>query len=145
MPGVDLVSLYPSRLVVPADAPLHSLWTFHEWYLRTYGDPIVGWTPADGGRSWVPLFMWAEAGFLLPTALYAAYRLAPLPSRAAAGTTGPFELLLLVYSFHTALTTATCIHDVFYWDPTVFSQQQKDMFTYQMFGPWFTVGKFGQC
>ncbi len=121
---------------MPKDAPLHFLWTLHEWYLREYNDPIVGWTPESAGMGWVPFFMHIETFFSLPVVLYALYRI----GGSRAGTTGPLELLLLIYSFHTSFTTAICINDVLYWDPAVYSPAQKKDF-FQMFTPWCVIRK----
>jgi len=85
--------------------------------------------------NWVPLFIWFELVFSLPLAIYSLYAFGVK----RAGTTGPYELLMLVYAFETAFTTAVCIHDVQYWDPKVYSPAQKNMFMYQLFGPWLVV------
>jgi len=82
----------------------------------------------------VPLFLWAELLFSLPAILYALYRLA-----GRAGTTGALELLLLVYAFETAFTAAVCINDVGYWDPAAYPPRLKNVFRYQLYGPWFAV------
>ncbi len=143
--GVDAVGQYPTWLYVPEDSPLHFLQLIRESYIRDYYDPLFQLT-AETGPSWVPLFFAVEFAFLLPTVLYALYRLFPFgrgrASATTATTTGPLELLLLVYSFEVAFTSAVCINDVLYWDPAVYSPAQKNMFIYQLFGPWFLVREF---
>ncbi|CAK7199905.1 hypothetical protein SEUCBS139899_002592 [Sporothrix eucalyptigena] len=136
---VDAVDHYPAWLCTDADAPLHFLHTFRQWYVATYNDPLMDWTPAKGaalgaGGSWMSLFLWIELGFTLPVVLYSVYRFAQKK-----GTTGPFELLLVVYAFETALTTAVCIYDVGFWSPAVYSTADKNVFRFQLFGPWFAM------
>ncbi len=123
---------YPAWLWVPSDSPLHFLYVLREWYIQEYNDPMAQWTP-ESGMSWVPLFFWAELLFSLPIVLYSVYR---LPGRV--GTSGVTELLILLYAFETAFTTAVCINDVPYWDPKVYSAEQKTVFFYQL-GPWVLI------
>ncbi len=132
-PGIDAVDLYPTWLYLPDDSPLHFLHIFRQNYIRDYNDPITQWTP-DSGMNWVPLFLGFEFLVSFPIALYSIYRLS-----GRKGTTGPHELLLLVYAFEVAFPAAVCVHDVSYWDPNVYSPEQKDMFRYQLYGPWFAI------
>jgi hypothetical protein len=146
---VDAVDHYPAWLCADADAPLHFLHTFRQWYVTTYHDPLMDWTPAKGaavgaGGSWMALFLWIEIGATLPMVLYSVYRFAKLATSwstksKTVSTTGPWELLLLVYAFETALTPAVCIHDVGYWSPAVYSEADKNVFRYQLFGPYFAM------
>ncbi|EFX05780.1 hypothetical protein CMQ_3849 [Grosmannia clavigera kw1407] len=145
---VDIVDKYPAWLCANPGAPLHALHRFRQWYIATHNDPVVQWTPAthpllsNGGGSWVPLFFWIELVFTLPTVLYAVYRLGFVRGRNRAplgGTTGPLELLLLVYALETALTTAVCIHNISYWDPSIYSSAQKNTFRFQLMGPWLAM------
>ncbi|KIH89952.1 hypothetical protein SPBR_00984 [Sporothrix brasiliensis 5110] len=150
---VDAVDTYPAWLCADPGAPLHFLHTFRQWYVTTYNDPLMDWTPASGaavgaGGPWMTLFLWIEIAATLPIVLYSVYRFTRLatatstataPSHAAASTTGPWELLFLVYAFETALTTAVCIHDVGYWSPAVYSEADKNVFRYQLFGPYFAM------
>ena len=107
----------------------------------------MDWTPAKGvevgaGGSWMALFLWIEIGATLPIVFYSVYRFAKLATKSAGqalSTTGPLELLLLIYAFETALTTAVCIHDVGYWSPAVYSEANKNVFRYQLFGPYFAM------
>lgn len=126
-------------------APLHFLHTFRQWYVATYRDPLIEWTPASGaalgaGGSWTALFLWMELLFSLPVVVYAARRLtaARAPTMTTT-TTGPLELLLLVYALETALTTAVCIHDVGYWSPSAYSAADKNVFRFQLYGPWLVM------
>ncbi|CAK7264349.1 hypothetical protein SEPCBS119000_000953 [Sporothrix epigloea] len=141
-PGVDAVDNYPAWLVAEPGAPLHFLHTFRQWYVATYRDPLIDWTPARGaalgaGGSWMSLFLRIELAWTLPVVLYAVYRLASKP--ASTKTTGSLELLLLVYALETALTTAVCIHDVSFWNPAVYSLADKNVFRFQLFGPWLAM------
>ncbi|CAK7243973.1 MAG: hypothetical protein STHCBS139747_005507 [Sporothrix thermara] len=141
---VDLVDKYPAWLVANPGAPLHFLHTFRQWYVATYRDPLIEWTPARGaelgaGGSWMALFMWIELAFTLPVVVYAVYRFASMKAAATTSTTGPLELLLVVYAFETALTTAVCINDVGYWTPALYSTAEKNVFRFQLFGPWFAM------
>lgn len=144
-PGVDAVDSYPSWLAADPGAPLHFLYTFRRWYSATYRDPLMDWTPALGvelsaGGSWMSLFMFIELAWTLPVVLYAVYRFAS--KSASTRTTGPLELLLLVYGLEVALTAAVCINDVSYWNPAVYSTADKNVFRFQLFGPWFVMRKF---
>ncbi|CAK7566820.1 MAG: hypothetical protein SEPTF4163_004774 [Sporothrix epigloea] len=139
---VDAVDSYPSWLAADPGAPLHFLYTFRRWYSATYRDPLMDWTPALGvelsaGGSWMSLFMFIELAWTLPVVLYAVYRFAS--KSASTRTTGPLELLLLVYGLEVALTAAVCINDVSYWNPAVYSTADKNVFRFQLFGPWFVM------
>lgn len=144
---VDSVDKYPAWLCAEPGSPLHALHRFRQWYIDTHNDPLVQWSPSthpllsSGGGSWVPLFFWIELVFTLPTVLYAVARLGRIRAgtAATASTTGSLELLLLVYALETALTTAVCIHNVSYWDPAVYSDAQKNVFRFQLMGPWLAM------
>lgn len=148
---VDAVDTYPAWLCSYAGAPLHFLHTFRQWYVSTYNDPLMDWTPESGaavgaGGSWMALFLKIEIGATLPIVFYSVYRFLKLArSSLPKTTTGPWELLLLVYAFETALTTAVCIHDVGYWSPAVYSEADKNVFRYQLFGPYFAMRTFSPC
>ncbi|KAK2067054.1 hypothetical protein P8C59_000822 [Phyllachora maydis] len=136
----DAVSLYPARLTGPG-APLHVLQRLQDWYVATYQDPIVAWRPATSAAngchdSWIGAALHVELLFSLPVALLGVYRFAVAPRR---GTSGPEELLLLVYAFETAFTTGLCMYDVFFWDPAVYSTAMKKTFLYQFYAPWLVL------
>lgn len=78
-----------------------------------------------------------EICFQLPVAIYTLYRL----GRGTKSTTGPLELLLLVYAVETAFSTMLCINHAFYIDPKDFTLEQRDVFIYQLMGPWVAVRK----
>ncbi|OHX00770.1 integral membrane protein [Colletotrichum incanum] len=59
-------------------------------------------------------------------------------SRRSATTPG-FELAVLVFSVECIVTTLNCIHDVFYWHPAVYSQAQKNVFIFNLYGPWVII------
>ena len=130
---------YPAWLYKAPGSPLHFLELIQSHYIATYNDPIAQWTPqtATGHDAWIPLFLRIEVVFSLPLVLYAVYRL----GIQRAGTTGPVELLFLVYAFETAFTTLVCINDVFWWDDAVYDQELKRTFIVNLFGPWFVIRK----
>jgi hypothetical protein len=97
------------------------------------------WTPDKGGDNWIPFFFHFEMLFLLPVCLYAVYQHAV--SDRKTGFTGPEELLYLTYAFVTGFTTLVCINDVFYWDPAVYSAQDRNMFLFGLYGPWAAMRK----
>jgi len=72
--------------------------------------------------------------YVLPVVLFTVYRLAR-----GRGITGPHELLLLLYGFATAGCCGVCLNDINYWDPKLYSPEQKDVFRYQLYGPWFVI------
>jgi hypothetical protein len=118
----------------PAGAPLHGVYALKQWYIATYNDPIVQWSAetASGHDSWMGLFLHVEFLFLLPTALYGVYRFA-VQRR---GTSGADELLFLVYAVEVAFTTLVCIHDTYYLDSAVYSEEQLRTLRVQLYGPW---------
>lgn len=137
---IDLLEfLYPKWVYEPAGAPLHPVYAVKQWYIQTYNDPIVQWSPetAAGHDSWMGLFLFLELAFVLPTALYGVYRLG-LQRR---GTSGADELLFFVYALELAFTTLVCIHDGFYWDNAVYPADLKRTLLVQFFGPWLLFRK----
>ncbi|CAP67446.1 uncharacterized protein PODANS_1_24490 [Podospora anserina S mat+] len=115
--------IYPSSLLVPADAPLHFAYKAKQDYIAKFNDPIVQWSPetASGHDSWMGLFIHLEFFFLLPVMIYAMYKMGIRQK----GTSGPDELLFFVYALYNALTTAVCIHDTFYWDKTIWADESQ--------------------
>jgi len=139
------VPLYPANLWQPPTGPLHFLHRLRSWYVSTYNDPIMQWTPDLGRDNWISLFFHLEILFLLPTCMYAVYQHGVRADRKDGGRfTGPEELLYLVYAFQTAFTTLVCIHDVAYWDPGVYSASAKRMFVFGLYGPYFAIRKWGR-
>ncbi|KAK4130485.1 hypothetical protein BT67DRAFT_390840 [Trichocladium antarcticum] len=139
---IDLLEfLWPKWVYEPAGAPLHFIFALKEWYIQTYNDPIVQWTveTAAGHDSWMGLFLRVEFVFLLPTVLYAVYRLG-VQRR---GTSGADELLFMVYALEVAFTTLVCIYDSFYWDDAVYSAELKRTFLVQFYGPWCLIPSIG--
>lgn len=133
-----MVDKYPGFLVAEPGAPLHFLHRFRAWYIATYNDPLMQWAPegaGDGGHSWIPLFFWLELLFLLPVTLYGIRELGVRRR----GTRGQTELLFLVYALEVAFTTLVVINDVSYWDPAVYSDEQKNVFRFQLYGPYFVM------
>lgn len=131
--------LYPTWVYEPAGAPLHAVHALKQWYIQMYNDPIVQWSPetASGHDNWMGFLLHAEFFFLLPTVLYALYRLA-VQRR---GTSGADELLFFVYALEVAFTTLMCIHDTYYLDDAVYSTDQKRALRFQFYGPWFVIRK----
>lgn len=85
----------------------------------------------------MPFLFSIEIAFQLPVSLYSVYRL----GRGSKGTTGAHELLLLIYAFETAFSTMLCLNHVVYLDPADFTPEQRDVFWYQLMGPWVAVRK----
>lgn len=90
----------------------------------------------------MPFLFFIEIAFQLPVSLYSVYRLGRGSSK---GTTGVYELLLLVYAFETAFSTMLCMNHVVYLDPADFTREQRDVFWYQLMGPWVAVRKSSCC
>ena len=137
---MDLLEfIWPAWAYEPAGAPLHAAYSVKQWYIQKYNDPIVQWSPesAAGHDSWMGLFLYLEAFFLLPTVLYGVYRLV-VQRR---GTSACDELLFLVYAFEVAFTTLICIYDTLYWDSAVYSAELKREMQLQLYGPWFLIRK----
>lgn len=87
----------------------------------------------------MPFLFIIELAFQLPVALYSVRRLG---RGRGEGTTGPYELLLLIYAFETAFSTMLCINHTAYLDPADFTPAQRDVFWYQLMGPWVAVRKW---
>lgn len=133
-PVVDAVQFYPESLYRHPGSPLHLLQQLKDFYVVTYNDPLVQRATEP---NWMRLMFAVELCFQLPVVCYAAWRLG-----GRQGTTGRLELLLLAYAFETAFSTLLCINDVFYWDAAVYSPAQKNVFLFQLYGPWFVIRKF---
>lgn len=133
--------LYPAHLHEPPSSPLHFLDRLRSFYISTYNDPIMQWTPDAGHDNWIRLFFDLEMLFLLPTCVYAVYQHGVRADRKF-GFTGAEELLYLVYAFQTAFTTLVCLNDVAYWDPAVYSASDKRMFVFGLYGPSFAIRKW---
>ena len=125
---MDGVSHYPKWLYEPQDAPLHFLQIIRDWYLGMFNDPYI---QEDKSPNWIAPFVVLEFIFLFPTAIYAIFRLSQKQ-----GTTGPLELLLLVYGFEMAMSTYLCINDIALWDPVDYPTAVKNVFKYQIYGPY---------
>ncbi|KAK3905985.1 hypothetical protein C8A05DRAFT_30141 [Staphylotrichum tortipilum] len=139
---MDLLEfIWPAWAYEPVGAPLHAAYSVKQWYIQKYSDPIVQWSPetATGHDSWMGLFLYLEAFFLLPTVLYGVYRLV-VQRR---GTSATDELLFLVYALEVAFTTLICIYDTFYWDNAVYSAELKREMQLQLYGPWFLIPSIG--
>ncbi|EFQ36586.1 hypothetical protein CGRA01v4_08467 [Colletotrichum graminicola] len=130
---VDLVPFYPSSLYADPSSPLHFLQLLRDFYIQTYNDPYFV-TPHDGLPSWFKLFTYIEIFYQLPMAIWMVYGF----SRRT-GTTPGFELAVLVFAVECALTTLTCIYDTLHWDPAVYSQAQKNVFIFNLYGPWVVI------
>lgn len=126
--------MYPAWLYKETGSPLHFLQKISDYYIETYNDPLV---QSATEPNWIQLFFLVELAFSLPTAIYAAFYLS-----GTRGTTGPLELLWLVYAFETAFSTLICINEIFYFDPAVYSQDAKNVFMYHLYGPWFVIREF---
>ncbi|KAK4158225.1 hypothetical protein C8A00DRAFT_39420 [Chaetomidium leptoderma] len=139
---IDLLEyLWPAWAYEPAGAPLHFFHALKQWYIATYNDPVVQWSPetASGHDSWMGLFLYFELFFLLPTVLYGIYRLV-LQRR---GTSGADELLFLVYALEVAFTTFVCIYNTSYLDDALYPAELKRELQVQLYGPWFVIPTIG--
>ncbi|KAK0645426.1 transmembrane protein 6/97 [Cercophora newfieldiana] len=137
---VDGLDFYPDALYKPAGSPLHFFHGVKQDYIAELNDPIVQWTPetASGHDSWMGLFVYFELAFALPVMLFTIYRLGIKRT----GTSGAHELLLMIYGFEAAFTTSVAMHDVLYWDNTVYTAAQKNKLLFQMYIPWLIVPSF---
>lgn len=125
--------LYPAWLYQPPGSPLHFMQQLRDYDINTFNDPLF---QPDLAPNFMPFLFALEMGFQLPTVVYSLLRLRK-------GTTsGPFELLLMVYAFETAFTTALCMYSVFYIDEAVFTPAQRSVFLWQLMGPWLAVREY---
>ncbi|KAI0459485.1 transmembrane protein 6/97 [Xylaria acuta] len=132
---VDLVPLYPSSLWVPGDSPLHFLFSLREYYIATYNDQFFLPPPASI-PSFFPLYAFLELVFHLPVSLWA---VRAFGAGAGSRLSGSAELLLLVYGVETALTTLTCMYDIFLWDPAVVTAAQKSVLLGGLYGGYLAL------
>ncbi|GKT61819.1 integral membrane protein [Colletotrichum tofieldiae] len=128
-------SIQLSAMLQPS-SPLYFLQLLRDFYISTYNDPYFV-TPHDGLPSWFKLFTYIEIFYQVPMAIWMVYRF----SRRT-GTTPGFELAVLVFTVECAMTTLTCIYDTLHWDPAVYSQAQKSVFIFNLYGPWVLIRKF---
>ncbi|GKT93168.1 integral membrane protein [Colletotrichum tofieldiae] len=125
-------SIQLSAMLQPS-SPLYFLQLLRDFYISTYNDPYFV-TPHDGLPSWFKLFTYIEIFYQVPMAIWMVYRF----SRRT-GTTPGFELAVLVFTVECAMTTLTCIYDTLHWDPAVYSQAQKSVFIFNLYGPWVLI------
>lgn len=104
-----------------------------DYDINTYNDPLFQEHLAPNFMHF--LFV-IEIGFQLPTVLFSLYQFRK------GTTTGPFELLLLVYAFETAFSTVLCMNSVFFIDELVFTPEQRSVFLWQLMGPWVAIREF---
>ncbi|KAK2000489.1 hypothetical protein LX36DRAFT_709353 [Colletotrichum falcatum] len=130
---VDLVPFYPPSLYADPSSPLHFLQLLRDFYISTYNDPYFV-TPHDGLPSWFRLFTKIEMFYQLPMAAWMVYGFS-----GRTGTTPGFELAVVVFAVECALTTLTCIYDILHLDPAVYSQAQKNVFVFNLYGPWVVI------
>jgi hypothetical protein len=138
---VDAVDQYPHSLWEPEGSILRPLGVLHEYVLASMKDPILGWSassPKAHEMAYVGLLLWGEILFLMPVAVYGAWAL--WPTRAKKGTTGPQELLFLIWAFEMAFSTVICMNNIFWWDPVEYPDDVKRSFVF-VYGPWVVVRK----
>ncbi|KAL2760267.1 hypothetical protein ACRALDRAFT_1067140 [Sodiomyces alcalophilus JCM 7366] len=131
---VDLPPLYPSHLWEPEGSPLNILLGLRGLYAKWTNDPYFV-TPHAELPPWFRLFTFIEAGYQLPMALWM-FRVFKDSRR---GTTPGFELACVVFGLQVALTSLVCVWDVAYWDPSVYSVCDKNMFVFAIYGPWVII------
>lgn len=134
---VDLPPLYPSHLWEPEGSPLRILLGLRGLYAKWTNDPYFV-TPHAELPPWFRLFTLIEGGFQLPMALWM-FRVFKDGRR---GTTPRFELACLVFAVEVALTSLVCVWDVAYWDPSVYSVRDKNVFVFAIYGPWVVIRTF---
>ncbi|KAL2148626.1 hypothetical protein VTH82DRAFT_2180 [Thermothelomyces myriococcoides] len=140
---MDLLEfIWPASLYKPEGSPLHWAYAVKEWYVAEYKDPIVQWTAesAAGHDSWMGLFLYLEAAFLLPSVLYGLYRLG-LASRR--GTSVADELLFFVYALEVGFTTLVCIFDISFLDEATHPPALKREMQLQLYAPWLVIPALG--
>lgn len=83
---------------------------------------------------WYLLFTYLEIAIQIPMSLWI---------RTACGekegTSPLFEVAAVPYGVQVALTTLVCLWDVAYWDPAVYSVQDKSMFIFGLYGPFVVI------
>jgi len=123
----------------PAGSPLHAAFRSKQWYIASFNDPIVQWTPetSAGHDSWMGLFLFLEAAFLLPAILYGLYCFGIRRK----GTSGEDELLFFVYALEVWFTTVICAFDVWNLDSAVWSAEIKHTLVIQFYGPYLVLRK----
>lgn len=127
---------YPSWLYKDPGAPLHVLQHLRDFYIAEYNDPIV---QDDKQPHYMGILFAIEVGMQLPVTLYALYRLGFGSGTKGGRTTGPFELMLLVYALETALSSVLCLHFVYLLDPVEYPK--KDITILQGYVPWVVARK----
>ncbi|KAI0198032.1 transmembrane protein 6/97 [Astrocystis sublimbata] len=138
---VDLVPLYPPSLWVPPSSPLHILSSLRTYYITTYNDQFFLPPPASI-PSFFKLFAFLELVIHLPVSVWAVSALTrknEKGGREGGRLSGSAELLLLVYGFETALTTATCMYDIYLWDPAVVTAAQKTTLLAGLYGGYLAL------
>jgi len=123
----------------PAGSLLHAAFRSKQWYIAKYNDPIVQWTPetSAGHDSWMGLFLFLEAAFLLPAIVYGLYCFGIRRK----GTSGGNELLFFVYALEVWFTTVVCTFDVWNLDSAVWSAAIKRTLVTQFYGPYLVLRK----
>ncbi|KAK3391161.1 transmembrane protein 6/97 [Podospora didyma] len=129
--------LFPSWVYELAGSPLHFAHRTKQDYITSTNDAIAQWSPEgiNGENAWIGFFLYAEIFTTLPVVLYAIWHLGVRRR----GTSGATELVLLVYGYHVALSTAMCIYSVLFWDPAVYSREAKRTLILQYYAPWLAV------
>ncbi|KAH9908318.1 transmembrane protein 6/97 [Xylariomycetidae sp. FL2044] len=142
---VDLVPLYPIALWSTPTAPLRILSDLRSYYVQTYNDPFFHPAPAPIPNFFV-LFSLLELVFHLPVSVWAVRRLWTAGTKTKTkgdglgkGLGGDAELLLLVYGVETALTTATCMYELWSWDPAALSLQEKTVLVGGLYGGYLAI------
>lgn len=124
---------YPAWLYRDPGAPLYFLQQLRDFYIAEYNDPIV---QHDKQPHYMGILFVIEVAMQLPVSLYSIYQLGFSGKR---GTTGHFELTLLVYALETLLSTVLCLHFVYMLDSDEYPK--KIIILFQNYVPWFVARK----
>lgn len=130
----DAVPFYPEWLYKDPGTPLYFLQQVRDHYISTYNDPIV---QEDKAPHFMAVMFAIEVAFQLPVSLYSVFRLA----FGTKSTTGPYELLLLVYAAETAFSSLLCFYELLGFDSAIYSIPHKNVLLYQMYAPWIVIRK----
>ena len=130
-----MVPLYPSIYWKKEGGVLRILYHIRQYYIDTFNDPYFQ-MEHDQVPPWYTLFLYLEVIYQIPMNIWI---------RTACGekegTYPLFEVFAVAYGMQVALTTIVCIWDVAYWDPAIYSVQDKNIFVFGLYGPFVLIRK----
>lgn len=126
---------------MPPSSPLHFLHDLRAYYLTTYADQFFVAPPAVV-PPFFKFFTFLELVFHLPVSVWAVRFLSGATGRKGkGGTTGPAELVLLVYGLETVLSTAACMYEAYCWDVALVTREQRVMLLGALYGSYLAIGE----